>query len=156
MEVKSGLGLGPIRFGMRRKEVEAVLGEPDEIERFDGDEFEGSITESWHYDEQEVSLSFDEESGWRLIVISVTSNDHLFEGQELIGMELEEFEDFIDALIFGDMDYEDCSTPEMPNHQLIEVDELSMNFWFDDDALTEIQWSPLFDDEESIIWPVEE
>jgi hypothetical protein len=52
-----------------------------------------------------------------------------------------------------DLEYEDCSSEESPSHELLSSDSLGMNFWFDEDQLSEIQWGPLFVDDETIDWP---
>ena len=45
------------------------------------------------------------------------------------------------------------STVENPTHELYSSDSLGINFWFDDNKLSEIQVSPLFVDNETIKWP---
>ena len=45
------------------------------------------------------------------------------------------------------------STVESPTHELISSDQLGINFWFDEDTLSEVQWGPLFVDDETIKWP---
>ena len=42
---------------------------------------------------------------------------------------------------------------ESPSHELLASDFLGINFWFDEDQLSEVQWGPLFVDDESIDWP---
>ncbi len=151
MEIKAGIGVGAIRFGIERAQVEAILGKPDEIEHH---EEEGTV--SWHYDELDLSLAFDQEEGWKLVTMAVTDAKYTYEDKSVLGMSYANFKAFIKPLIFGEMIEEDYSTNETPNHLLIDVDELSMNFWFEGGALSEVQWSPLFDDEEMVIWPNQE
>ena len=40
-----------------------------------------------------------------------------------------------------------------PDNKLIELEELSTNFWFSDNVLDEIQWSPYFTNDDEIQWP---
>ena len=42
---------------------------------------------------------------------------------------------------------------EAPSHELISSESLGINFWFDDDSVTEIQWGPYFNADESVQWP---
>ena len=42
---------------------------------------------------------------------------------------------------------------EAPSHELISSESLGINFWFDDDSVTEIQWGPFFNADESVQWP---
>ena len=39
------------------------------------------------------------------------------------------------------------------DHKVIEIDEKSINFWLTDGVLDEIQWSPLFINDDTIKWP---
>ncbi|MCG8702131.1 MAG: outer membrane protein assembly factor BamE [Bacteroidales bacterium] len=150
-EIKLGYGLGLLKFGMTRKEVEELLGKPDETEQYNyADDIN---TEAWHYDEHEFSVSFDEEEDWRLITIAISSEDCEFRGKKLIGMSQDETIAQIKELNIKDFEIEDCSTDDYPNHELIAVDELCINFWFDEGMLSEIQWGPFYLDDDNVDWP---
>ena len=41
----------------------------------------------------------------------------------------------------------------MPSDKLLSIEEVSMNFWMEEDQLAEIQWGPLMDEEENVHWP---
>ena len=60
-DIKPGFGLGNLKFGMTRAEVKLMLGEPSFIDKYSHSESEDDLTESWEYDELELSISFDEE-----------------------------------------------------------------------------------------------
>ena len=73
-DIKIGHGLGDIKFGDTKEKIKHLLGEPGEVDTFNASgEEDGYLTEAWHYDDQEFSLSFDEEDNWRLTTISVSS-----------------------------------------------------------------------------------
>jgi hypothetical protein len=72
-EIKAGIGLDNIKFGMLREDIKNLLGEPDEIDTHTDNEDEGQ-TESWHYDDMELSISFEEIDGMRLFSIAVSGN----------------------------------------------------------------------------------
>ncbi len=161
-EIKSGEGLGPIKFGMTREQLEKLIGEPDEIEDYsysddddadEDDEVDEGATELWHYDDLEMSVSFDEEVDWRLVNIAVSSADYTFKGQKIIGLGREEFIAKLKELGIGNLKMEDCSSEDSPNHKLIASEELGINFWLESDVLAEIQWGPIFIDEDTILWP---
>ena len=84
-EIKLGYGLGNLKFGMTRKEVELMLGEPSFIDKYSNSDSENDLTELWQYDELLLSLNFDEEEDWRLIMISVNDEFYELEGKSLIG-----------------------------------------------------------------------
>lgn len=152
-EIKTGIGLGDLKFGMLQEDVLKILGKPDEKEKFSYTDDDQNFAESWHYDEKEISLGFDEEEGWKLVTISVTAYEYEFHGKKLIGMKKQELEAFLKDLGVEEIDYEDNSTEDNPNSELIFCDELGMNFWCEDDFINEVQWGPLFIDEDTIKWP---
>ena len=53
--ITPGIGLGVLRFGMTREQIKQLLGAPDEIVNEEAD------SETWHYDELDLSLNFDQE-----------------------------------------------------------------------------------------------
>lgn len=153
-EIKSGFGLGNLKFGMDRNEVKKMLGEPNEIEKYSYTEKTENLTETWHYDDLELSLDFDEEDEWKLGTISVTSEFYKLKNRNLIGLNKNELLSVLNELKIEDLEFEDWSSEESPEHTLIASDSLGINFWLDSEILNEIQWGPLFeDDEETIIWP---
>ena len=55
-EIKLGYGLGNLKFGMTRKEVELMLGKPSFIDKYSHSDSKKDLTESWQY---EFHLLFD-------------------------------------------------------------------------------------------------
>ncbi len=153
MEVIAGQGLGGIKFGMQREDVKAILGDPDEIEIFNFEEDEEILNESWHYDELNISLSFDQEEDWKLVNLAVSGEEYKLGATNVIGMEREDLINFLRSMGYTELEYEDVSTLESPDHKLISSEALGMNFWMEKGILSEVQWSPIFEDEETILWP---
>lgn len=152
-EIKIGQGLGILKFGMSRDQVKEILGEAGEMESYSYTNTENDMAETWHYDALEVSLGFDEEDDWRLVSVSVTSDYCELNGNKLIGMKKEELEEVFNQIDIKDLETEDWSSEESPNHWLITSDSSGINFWLDDDVLSEIQWNPIFIDDDTIAWP---
>jgi len=152
-EIKAGIGLVNLKFGISREDVKNILGEPDEIEVYDEAEEDESNTESWHYDELELSLRFDDDEDWRLTTLSITSEAYTYEGKTLIGMEKEELLAHLSELKIDDLEFEDWGTDEDPGHELVISESTGINFWFDGPVLTEVQWNPLFIDDDTLDWP---
>ena len=152
-EIKLGYGLGVLKFGMSRAEVKLLLGEPSFIDAFSYSESSKDLTESWEYENLKISLGFDEEEQWKLTMISVASNFYQLEGKSLIGLQESELLKQLATLNFEDVDVEDCSESDDEDHQVIEIEEKSINFWLTNGVLDEIQWSPFFIDDDTIKWP---
>lgn len=147
-----GKGTLDLIFGITREETKDILGEPDEIEVF-SDEEEGQ-SEAWHYDEYELSATFDELDEWRLTSLAVSSPDYLFEGVNLIGLSSDEVIQQLEIMDLGDVSLEEISDNDTADQQVATIVEASLNLWFEDGQLSEIQWGPYWDeDDEEYIWP---
>jgi hypothetical protein len=59
----------------------------------------------------------------------------------------------LDEIDLGNLNVEDCSDSDNEDHKVIEVDEKSINFWLTNGVCDEVQWSPLFIDDDTIKWP---
>lgn len=152
-DIKPGYGLGSIKFGITREKAEELLGKPNEIETHSYSENEDDITETWHYDDLELSLEFDKEEDWRLVTISISSEAYEFEGKNLIGNSENTLIATFKELEIENFEVEELSPVENPSQILISIEELAINFWFDNDVLLEIQWCPLFNEDDTIDWP---
>ncbi|MCO6499275.1 MAG: hypothetical protein J5I47_02740 [Vicingus serpentipes] len=151
--IKIGIGLGNIKFGCTRDELKKIIGEPSEIDTYNATgEEDGYLTESWHYDEDEFSVSFDEEDNWRLTTIAVSSPDFEFNGKKIIGLSVDETLSSLENENLGSNELEDLSDEHI-NHKLLSFVESSLNLWFENDQLSEIQWGVLWDDEDTPAWP---
>ncbi len=149
-----GKGTNTLTFGMTRDEIKNIFGEPDEIERYPaGDDDEGE-SEAWHYDEHELSATFDEVDDWKLTALAVSSPDFLFEGINLLGLSTEEVIQQLEIMDLGDVSIEEVAGDDSVDQQVATIIEASLNLWFEDGLLTEIQWGPFWDEEEEkYIWP---
>ncbi len=149
-DIKPGVGLGNLKFGMTKAEVKLMLGEPTFIDKYSHSDSDVDLTESWDYEELELSLSFDEDEDWRLTMMSVTSKHYQLEGISLIGMKEKYLLQKLETFDLGALDVE---LTETSGQKVIEVEEQSINFWLVDNVLDEIQWSPFFLDDDTIKWP---
>ena len=137
---------------MTRDELEKLAGEPTEIDTFNasGDEDE-YLTESWHYDDDEFSVSFDEEDNWKLTTISSSSENSVL-GEKLIGKKIDDVLSFLEKMDLGENELEDLSDENI-NQKLVSYLRASLNLWFENDILSEIQWGVLWSDEDTPNWP---
>lgn len=67
-------------------------------------------------------------------------------------MDNEEVVSLLKELKINDLEFEDWSSEESPNHKLLSSELIGINFCFDDNLLSEIQWRPLFIDDDTIRW----
>ena len=144
--IHKGVGLGNLKFGIYTTDVEEELGNPSEAEK---NEDEG---ENWHYDDYDMSMSFDADS--RLVTIAVSDESYLLEGVSLIGKDLEFVEEQIKGMHLGEYFHEEMSELDDGEISVLGFEDSSMNLWFEDGFLTEIQFWPLFKNEDTIVWPV--
>lgn len=157
LNIVPGEGLDAIQFGMTRDEVKKLVGNPDEVEVLNSEDEEGGSIEQWHFDELEFSLSFDEVDNWVLTSIAVSGADYLFDNQPLMGLTFEEVLEFLEESDLGEPESEELeSEEEGVVVEVVSFPESNITFWFENQILNEIQWSPFIDEEEErYIWPSE-
>ncbi len=152
-DIKIGKGLGDIQFGCTKEKLKYLIGAPEEIDSYNASgEEDGYLTESWHYDEYEFSVSFDEEDNWKLTTISISSPEAKFNGNQLIGKGIDEVLEALKDEDFGENELDDLSDDNI-DQKLISFIAASLNLWFEDGALSEIQWGVLWSDEDTPRWP---
>ncbi len=150
MNIILGTGIDDIKLGIKTKELEKMIGKPSGIDKA-GEE---DTLELWHYDELNMSFGFSNEFGGSLLTITTSDEDTVIEDVSLIGDTLQEALDKLEMFGFNDIDIEDISTKEEPNQQLVTVFEYSLNLWFDNDELAEIQWGTFWDiEKDKPVWP---
>jgi len=142
--IQPGTGLGELKFGMEPAQVEAIVGKPDEIQMGDFDvpnEEEEIDIQAWHYDDDELSMEFEKVDGrWRLVVLSVTSHQFLYNDQPIIGKTMEELKP-----ILVDLHLDEDETEE-ENIFVKFSNLLNISFWFENEVLTEVQWTQVLPD----------
>jgi len=140
LNIIPGEGLGVIKFGINREELKEILGEPQEVVSDSEDEDENGLTETWHYDELDLSVSFYFSDEWSLETISVTSADYKLMEMNLIGKSVVEVTNFLKSKDFGEIKSEFLSSEENSSQQLLSIDDAAADFWFEEGELIEIQW----------------
>lgn len=152
-DIYPGRGVDVIKFGITRDFLKTELGEPDEIDKYSYSNSDIDLTETWHYDGLELSVSFDEENEWRLSSIAVSAPEYTLKGKKLIGMTQNELMKELHNLNLGHLELEDWSSEESPDHKVISSEAFGINFWMEDGELSEIQWNPIYDEEDEPVWP---
>ncbi len=154
-EILPGTGLEKLRFGMDRTQVKQQLGEPDEIEQFEEEDSGEVLNEAWHFDDLELSLSFDKDEDWRLSTISVSNPDFTLQGENVIGLLQEDLISMIERLELGAHESEEWANEDEDeeNQIVVAIPERSINFWFTAGKVSEVQWGPLYTADDQTIWP---
>ena len=128
-----GTGIGELRFGMSKEEVEALVGPPDDVDfvpDFDGDVNES--LESWHYDTHEFSVVFDADFDWKVVSIAVSDPYFTLNGQSVIGMKKDKVKQLLKDANIEISNEEDISDEDNPDMQLIESEDAGLIVWFDE------------------------
>lgn len=133
-------GIGPIEFGITREKALEILGQPTEIESVN-DEDDMYNGEVWHYDELEISLSFDEDSDWQLFEMSVASPDISIGGKLKVGMDLASLKNQLNEMGWDDYDTDSMKVNNTEEIYVLELVSHNVLFWFEDGLVCEIQFS---------------
>lgn len=145
-----GQGVGKIKFGMTQAQVESVMGKPDEVEEFTHDDEGKCVT--LYYDDAGIDFAFESEDDFKLSHLSVSDEDFNIENKLHVGMTLDDSIAVSKELGFGEFSVEETNDG-VSKVTLYEFDEKSLNLWFSQKVLVEMQVGPLWADEETIIWP---
>jgi hypothetical protein len=89
----------------------------------------------------------------RLFSIAVSGKYYELNGKKLIGLKKKQLLTELENLGISDIKAESWETDDETKQELIFSENNSLNFWMEDDELSEIQFGPLFEDEETINWP---
>ncbi|PWJ37871.1 hypothetical protein [Sediminitomix flava] len=152
-QIEEGQGLEVLKFGFSRDEIEVILGIPSEIKQYSYSDDKANLTETWYYNDLGLSLNFDEEDNWRLGTIAVESKLYRFKDFIPIGLSKDELRYKLGVVNINDLQYENWNSKEKPTHELLFSGSLGINFWFDEDCVSQIQWGPDFIDDNTINWP---
>ncbi len=151
--IKPGIGLGVIRFGMKREQIRLILGNPEEVDNFYLDNEEKCESESWYYDSIGLSLSFESEEDWKLITIEVDSGEYNLHGHTILGISKSKLYTILESLNISDLNEEVTPLDESEIHELISSDSNEINFWLEEEIVSEIQWGPFYKEDDKIVWP---
>ena len=147
IDIKPLQGLGNIEFGFTRNQVKAIVGEPSEVDTFQYDEDnDEELTESWHYDEKELSFSFEETEDWKLVNIAISAEEFRFEGKKVIGLSKSNLIKTLESLDIGTIN-------EDNENAVVSIIASQINFWFDGGEVAEVQWNVDWDDDGEAVFP---
>ena len=147
--IKPGIGLNEICFGATMDDCRVYFGKPeDELK----EEFEGEEYISWYYDEGEMALCFEGSEDFRLGTIIVNNKNATLDNQKIMGKSLAEIKKYLKKNNYVGVEEVDEDDPSSPM-KIINVDDLECNFMFTDGILDGVQWSYLWEDDDTPRWP---
>ena len=152
LNIIPGIGLGDIKFGMTRARILEMLGPADSTEIVDYLKEDDDTTESWNYKRLGIELNFCSYENFLLTWIDVQSGAYLLYGTPLIGESMDGLLKFLDS---REVAYttEDVYPIDVRDWKLIRVDIWAMDFHVKDGEVADIEWGPLWKDENTQIWP---
>jgi hypothetical protein len=136
-----GAGLGNLKFGAPAPSIEEILGTPDEIEK-DDDELFNSII--WTYIEKELTLFLQDDEVPFLISIESAHPDTILFNEKIFDLGEKEITELMKKHGLNEVETED---EEWGEHR-VSFDEGMLDFYFDNDRLTSVNWSVITEDDE--------
>ena len=143
MEVKIGIGLDDLVFGMSAKDVKNILGTPDRIS--ETEKTEGIV---YYYNDLFIKTKFDLNEDGKMYSIEVFNAEAILLDQIVMGKKKDEILSFLKSkgyCTFEEDDYEFFET--------LLCEEIWCTFTFEFNRLRSFEFSPLSDENENNIWP---
>jgi hypothetical protein len=150
MKIELGRGLDQVLFGKSREEVEKILGVASEKESLFLDEEENNELDTWHYDNVDVSLGFEEEEDYKLVTISVGNSEVTLYDKPVLGLSKEEFSEL---LISNGNEKPEIEALDIDGNIGVFIDNYHCKFWLEDNQIIEFEFGPFFKDDDSYEWP---
>lgn len=146
-----GQGVGDIKLGMTKEQVEAVIGQPDNVDEMDYDDGGSAVT--WMYFDLQIELNFESEDDFKLSFISIENSEMELKEKIKVGMTKEEVVTACEELGFEVPEIEKFDTKDAPDQELLALEKENVNLWFTNNMLDEMQMGPFWQDDETPIWP---
>lgn len=144
MEIKVGIGIDDIYFGMSQKDVVAKLGKPDKI---NSNLMKNAVT--YFYNDKMALFYFDEEDDLKLTSIEVYHPEALMFNQPVINKSKSEIVDWLNTLEYTKLEYE-----EYDYFDTIFCEDIWAEFEFQFEKVVCVKFGPLFDEDDETIWPL--
>lgn len=144
-------GIPGLPFGSTKAEIKARLGEPDEVDRYT--DSDGFTSESWHYDEIDLSLVIEEAEDWRLTTFAVSGEQFVVNNFKIIGATDEAALKFFNAAGLGEVQRENWLDDDEDPYEVLNIPDAFLNLWLKEGIVTEVQWGAPYNDEDEIVWP---
>lgn len=149
MDIKPLYGFGSLKFGATQKDVEEVLGSPQETETID---VEGEIheVEVWSYYELGHAVYFEKELNNVVTNFETDNAEATMFSQKVFELDQNGIIDLMKKNGFEDHEVED--DPEL-DERIVFFNDAHMQFVFDNGRLGLVSWAVAMDEDENIRWP---
>ena len=144
MEIKVGIGLDNIIFGMSQEDVVGTLGEPDKISKV---EIEFGIV--FYFNKLLIKTKFDRREDNKLYSIDVYNPEVLMYDQKIINKDKDEIIELLNINGHKEIKHEDYELFET-----VFCEDIWCTFMFEFNRLISIEFSPLSDNDKNIMWPL--
>jgi len=147
--IKPLVGLNDLKFGATKKELEELLGQPDEVELIEGDE-DFSDIEIWFYENREFSVFFEKEFEDRCTNFETDDPNTSLFGKNVFELNEEQIISLLKENGFSDFETEEDT--EL-GERLVSFYDAQIDFLFEGKKLAQISWAVFIDDDENPVWP---
>lgn len=151
-EVKIGVGVGQIIFGMTRNEIVQMLGTPDIVENstYINDE----KRKIFRYESNGIEFSFDSDYGYKLISIDIEDSRYLIgDAGSIIGLSLNDILRIFERRGFTIPTIDCISNEYEPNHLMLYYDKESITISFINYICDSFSIGPFWKNDDEILWP---
>jgi hypothetical protein len=145
LEIKPLEGFGGLKFGATKQEVIEYLGEPNEEETFE-DEETGNVL-ICHFWDKATSAFFDNPNAPLLNNLETDNPQATLFGKTVFAMKEAEIKAMMEENGYTELDEEMMEGEEFENEKRVSYDDAMMDFFFEDDVLTAVNWGVFFDEE---------
>ena len=141
MEIKIGIGLDDIVFGMSQEEVKTIMGKPDKISELD----ERIV---YYFNVPLIKTAFDMTDDYKMYSIEVFNPETILFNKKVIN----ETKSDIFGLLNSNGYYE-IEGEEYDTFETLFCKDIWSTFMFEFNRLKSVEFSPLYGDDDKLIWP---
>ncbi|OFY09087.1 MAG: hypothetical protein A2X11_02290 [Bacteroidetes bacterium GWE2_42_24] len=150
IEILPGIGLNGIHFGASKKDVESILGQPDEKDIIEDAEDEMLDTATvYHYWDKYISVFFSGPDQDELVAFETDHLDAILFSSKVFKLS----EKQLTVLLKENNIFEFDEDTEPWGEKRISSPELGIDFYFEDEKLGTINWSAWYDQNGKLILP---
>ena len=139
LEIKPREGFGGLKFRATKNEVIEYLGEPNEEEVFENEEKTGSML-ICHFWDKATSAFFENPKNPVLNTLETDNPDATLFGKAVFAMKEAEIKALMEENGYTELDEEMMEDEEFENEKRVSYDDALMDFFFEGDVLTAVNW----------------
>lgn len=147
--IKPLVGFGDLKFGATKKEIEALFGEPQEVETIEGDE-DFMEVEVWSYWDKGHVVYFEKEYEDRCTNFETDHDDATLFGKKVFGLTEKQLIALMKENGFTDFEVE---FEEEWEEKRVSFFDAQVDFIFDEEVLVQVSWAVGINDNEEVNWP---